>query len=374
MFAIKAENLSKVYKKQVEQRSTGLFSFGKKLEDFYALKDISFEIKKGETVGIIGGNGAGKSTLLKILSGITYPTSGRVTVYGRISSLLEVGTGFHPELTGRENIYLNGSLLGMSKAEIKAKFDEIVDFSGIESFIETPVKHYSSGMYVRLAFSVAAHLRTEIILLDEVLAVGDAQFQRKCYDVIKNLNVNGKTVLIVSHDMPAILRHATEGVLLKKGRCIKKGSISEVCNSYIDTELITSFQKQEGVMKKGTVAYENRSIIINVEYSFPNKPIFPNLGIVIYTNHFDPITGSNVAYEFDESNKRKITQEKEGVIEATINDIHLTNGRYILSLWMADGAKHSEHLEYCLNFQVGDSLNSIKGTGPLISNFEFNYK
>ncbi|MGL5881215.1 MAG: ABC transporter ATP-binding protein, partial [Xenococcaceae cyanobacterium] len=174
-------------------------------EEFWALKDVSFEIKQGEAVGIIGRNGAGKSTLLKILSRITEPTTGRISIKGRVASLLEVGTGFHPELTGRENIYLNGAILGMSKAEIKRKFDEIVDFAEIEKFLDTPVKRYSSGMYVRLAFAVAAHLEPEILVVDEVLAVGDAAFQKKCLGKMGDVATNeGRTVIFVTHQMAAI--------------------------------------------------------------------------------------------------------------------------------------------------------------------------
>ncbi|MCA9422956.1 MAG: ABC transporter ATP-binding protein, partial [Nitrospira sp.] len=184
----------------------------------WALRDVSFELKKGEVVGIIGINGAGKSTLLKILSKITVPTSGSVTIRGRISSLLEVGTGFHPELTGRENVYLNGTILGMRKKEIERKFDEIVDFSGVEKFIDTPVKRYSSGMKVRLAFAVAAHLEPEILVIDEVLAVGDARFQKKCLDKMKDVGQQGRTVLFVSHILPAVTRLCRRTILLNGGR------------------------------------------------------------------------------------------------------------------------------------------------------------
>jgi lipopolysaccharide transport system ATP-binding protein len=190
----------------------------------WALKDISLEIKRGEVVGIIGRNGAGKSTLLKILSRITEPTEGRAILDGRVGSLLEVGTGFHPELTGRENIYLNGTILGMHKAEIDRKFDEIVEFSEIEQFLDTPVKRYSSGMYVRLAFAVAAHLEPEILVVDEVLAVGDAAFQKKCLGKMEDVSKQGRTVLFVSHNMQAVQRLCTRCVLLKGGRLDMEGN------------------------------------------------------------------------------------------------------------------------------------------------------
>ncbi len=203
-------------------------------ELFWALHDISFSINKGDTVGIIGRNGAGKSTLLKILSRITAPTKGGFTLNGRVSSLLEVGTGFHPELTGTENIYLNGTILGMKRREVKAKFDEIVSFSGIEKFIETPVKRYSSGMYVRLAFAVAAHLEPEILIVDEVLAVGDAEFQKKCIGKMKEVSTNqGRTVLFVSHNMGAVAQLCNKGILLANGKLIEQSNINQVINAYL---------------------------------------------------------------------------------------------------------------------------------------------
>tara|TARA_B100000029_G_scaffold251543_1_gene248539 strand:+ start:1991 stop:3274 length:1284 start_codon:yes stop_codon:yes gene_type:complete len=199
----------------------------------WALNNISFDIKEGEVVGIIGPNGAGKSTLLKILSKITYPTQGTVQIKGRVSSLLEVGTGFHPELTGRENVYLNGTILGMTRKEVSNKFDEIIDFSGVETFIDTPVKRYSSGMQVRLAFAVAAHLEPEILLVDEVLAVGDAEFQKRCLGKMKDTANAGKTVIFVSHNMTSISRLCDRAILLEKGSLIKDGQSSEVISHYL---------------------------------------------------------------------------------------------------------------------------------------------
>ena len=204
----------------------------------WALKDVSFEVKRGEVLGIIGRNGAGKSTLLKILSRITEPTEGRVRIRGRVGSLLEVGTGFHPELTGRENIYLNGAILGMRKAEIERKFDEIVAFAEVEKFIATPVKHYSSGMYVRLAFAVAAHLEPEIMIVDEVLAVGDATFQKKCTDRMSALAASGKTVLFVSHNMELIPRLCTKVILLEHGQVRKQGQSEAIVGEYLAGQLI----------------------------------------------------------------------------------------------------------------------------------------
>lgn len=209
-------------------------SHSQMLEDFWALKDVSFEVKQGDRIGIIGRNGAGKSTLLKILSRITEPTTGCVKIKGRVASLLEVGTGFHPELTGRENIYLNGAILGMSRAEIKKKFDEIVDFAEIEKFLDTPVKRYSSGMYVRLAFAVAAHLEPEILVVDEVLAVGDAQFQKKCLGKMEDVSAReGRTVLFVSHNMSAISALCSKCVLIDKGTVLLNTDVASAIAKYM---------------------------------------------------------------------------------------------------------------------------------------------
>jgi lipopolysaccharide transport system ATP-binding protein len=205
-------------------------------EIFHALQDVSFEVGQGEIVGIIGRNGAGKSTLLKILSRITDPDQGSIEYFGRISSLLEVGTGFHMELSGRENVYLNGAILGMRKSEIDRKFDEIVDFAEMERFIDTPVKHYSSGMQLRLAFAVAAHLEPEILLIDEVLAVGDARFQKKCLSKMKDVGQHGRTVLFVSHNMPAVTRLCNRCLLLEGGRLVKDGPSHEVVSAYLHAD------------------------------------------------------------------------------------------------------------------------------------------
>ena len=206
---------------------------GDQVEEFWALKDVSLEIKRGEVVGIIGRNGAGKSTLLKVLSRITEPTKGRVVLRGRVASLLEVGTGFHPELTGRENIFLNGAILGMTQREIRKKFDEIVAFAGVERFLDTPVKRYSSGMYVRLAFAVAAHLEPEILIVDEVLAVGDAEFQKKCLGKMGEVARGGRTVVFVSHNMAAMKSLTKRGIVLDAGRVVSSGATEQVIQQYL---------------------------------------------------------------------------------------------------------------------------------------------
>ena len=220
---------------------------GDELEEFWALRDVSFEIERGEVVGVIGRNGAGKSTLLKVLSRITEPTEGRVEIRGRVASLLEVGTGFHPELTGRENIYLNGAILGMTHAEIRRKFDDIVAFAEVERFLDTPVKRYSSGMYVRLAFAVAAHLEPEILIVDEVLAVGDADFQKKCLGKMGEVAGEGRTVLFVSHNMASVQTLCRHGMMLSNGRLVEQGEMREVISAYIKEPARTA--RQAGPIK-----------------------------------------------------------------------------------------------------------------------------
>ncbi|HEY4784583.1 MAG TPA: ABC transporter ATP-binding protein [Bacteroidales bacterium] len=224
----------RIIKKTKQLFKEGQLISGNELEEFWAIKDLNFEIKQGDRVGIIGRNGAGKSTLLKVLSRITEPTSGKVRLKGRVASLLEVGTGFHPELTGRENIFLNGAILGMSRNEVKRKFDEIVDFAEIEQFLDTPVKRYSSGMYVRLAFAVAAHLEPEILLVDEVLAVGDANFQKKCLSKMEEVSSgDGRTVLFVSHNMTSIQALCNSAIFFRKGQTAGITSVKNAVNEYL---------------------------------------------------------------------------------------------------------------------------------------------
>ena len=261
-------------------------------EEFWALKDVSFEVKRGDRVGIIGRNGAGKSTLLKILSRITEPTEGRISINGRVASLLEVGTGFHPELTGRENVFLNGAILGMSRVEIARKFDEIVAFAEVEKFLDTPVKRYSSGMYVRLAFAVAAHLEPEILIVDEVLAVGDAQFQKKCLGKMEDVSQEGRTVIFVSHNLGSIKALCDVGIVLHHGQIVHSGSIVEAVNVYnnkkgesISKVFISDIQSDQPWIKKVEVFQtggdsENfqMHLPINIYCEFEHKQV---KGIVI---------------------------------------------------------------------------------------------
>jgi len=244
---LEVENVSKKFQIQHQQtpylslrdKLSTLFRPGTTKEEFWALRDVSFTVQRGESLGIIGRNGAGKSTLLKILSRITPPTEGRIRSRGRIASLLEVGTGFHQELTGRENIFMNGSILGMKRAEIKAKFDEIVDFSGTEKFLDTALKHYSSGMQLRLAFAVAAHLEPEILIVDEVLAVGDSEFQKKCMKKMEDVTGEGRTVLFVSHNLPSLKAICKTGMLLNKGQVVTLGGMDDVIDKYTSYQLAT---------------------------------------------------------------------------------------------------------------------------------------
>jgi lipopolysaccharide transport system ATP-binding protein len=321
----------------------------------WALKDVSFEVGHGEVLGIIGRNGAGKTTLLKILSRITEPTEGEVRLRGRVGSLLEVGTGFHPELTGRENIYLNGAILGMHKHEIERKFDEIVAFAEIERFLDTPVKHYSSGMYVRLAFAVAAHLEPEILLVDEVLAVGDAAFQKKCLGKMHDVAGQGRTVLFVSHNMAAVARLCERAILLEQGVLVRKDKTDDVIDEYLhsveDVEMSRSYQIDEERLAQhrassGIFIIERLellsigrkplqrlatgdSLIIRVSYHTARKLLRPAFMISI-ANHYGveiirlstmPISGYPIE-----------SIQGDGAIELTIERLPLTAGRYSLTL------------------------------------------
>lgn len=299
---IKVENLSKEYQigeakaSYITLRDSIVNTFRNPLKakknnnanKFWALKDINFEIEPGEVVGIIGRNGAGKSTLLKILSRITEPTTGEISLYGRVGSLLEVGTGFHPELTGRENVFLNGAILGMKRSEIAKKFDEIVDFAEIEKFIDTPVKFYSSGMYTRLAFAVAAHLEPEILIVDEVLAVGDGQFQKKCLGKMKDVSDTGKTVIFVSHNMTAIQSLCKKAIWLNKGEMKEFGKTTEVIDNYLgkgfSNQILQEWDDIETApgneyirITRAAVVPENNSNDITVNSAFKIEFQFLNL-------------------------------------------------------------------------------------------------
>lgn len=296
----------------------------KQHELFWALRDISFTINRGDTVGIIGRNGAGKSTLLKILSRITSPTKGGFTLNGRVSSLLEVGTGFHPELTGKENVYLNGTILGMKRSEVKAKFDEIVAFSGIEKFIDTPVKRYSSGMYVRLAFAVAAHLEPEILIVDEVLAVGDSEFQKKCLGKMKDVSINeGRTVLFVSHNMGTINQLCKTCILLKNGEIEMIGDSAKVTQVYnfrgsAEAYVSNSISSNPVFIKKiETFNSNNQStstfahsedINLRITIGINQFEHFQNIGLVLLTRHKERVFTVNKSLsDFYKTNSKEIT-------------------------------------------------------------------
>jgi lipopolysaccharide transport system ATP-binding protein len=280
---------------------------GDLVEEFWALKDVSFEVKRGEVLGIIGPNGAGKSTLLKILSRITEPTRGRVMIHGRVASLLEVGTGFHPELTGRENIYLNGAVLGMTRDEIRRKFDEIVAFAEVEKFLDTPVKRYSSGMYVRLAFAVAAHLEPEILIVDEVLAVGDAEFQKKCLGKMTEVAEGGRTVLFVSHNIPAIRHLCGRAILLVAGRKALDGASDKTIESYMQSLQSASLDKISNVIEKlpSDPTFRLRRVdIVQDGVSTTNVISGKSVEIVLEYDVFEEVNGLHVyflVYDIDGS-------------------------------------------------------------------------
>jgi lipopolysaccharide transport system ATP-binding protein len=275
---------------------------GDEVEEFWALKDVNFEVRQGEVLGIIGSNGAGKSTLLKVLSRITEPTRGRIKIRGRVASLLEVGTGFHPELTGRENIYLNGAILGMTRAEIRAKFDEIVAFAAVEKFLDTPVKHYSSGMYVRLAFAVAAHLEPEILIIDEVLAVGDASFQKKCLGKMGEVAKGGRSVLFVSHNLQAVTSLCTRALLVDHGRIVVSGEPTAVVGDYVKAVFTSGPHSRDQIWDDPTIAPGNDSIRLHrvrlvTDKNNPLKDIFLDTQICIEVEYWNLIQGTKMHLE-----------------------------------------------------------------------------
>lgn len=382
--AIKVENLSKLYQIGTKKRGSfresfsGLFNKNgkdKEASEFWALKDVSFEIKKGEAVGIIGRNGAGKSTLLKILSRITEPTHGRIEIDGRVSSLLEVGTGFHPELTGRENIFLNGTILGMRRREVKAKFDEIVDFSGVGKFIDTPVKHYSSGMYVRLAFAVAAHLEPEILIIDEVLAVGDAEFQKKCLGKMEDVSKNeGRTVIFVSHNMGAVGALCSKGITLNNGRVFFLGNISDAITHYFEKDKKIDKKKVGERIdlgnhpnKKYLINFGLQSVLIRIngketniltsgdtlefEFQYKLKEYMSNpvLGIVIRNPQQEPIIGINNMHT-----DQKLSNENfEGVICFKIDNFNVYgNGEYPVDLYFGDNGDNFDIINDAFSLEL----------------------
>jgi lipopolysaccharide transport system ATP-binding protein len=310
-------------------------------EEFWALKNLSFEVRKGQVLGIVGRNGAGKSTLLKILSRITEPTTGRVRMRGRVASLLEVGTGFHPELTGRENVYLNGAILGMSRAEISRKFDEIVAFSEVERFLDTAVKHYSSGMYVRLAFAIAAHLEPEILIVDEVLAVGDAQFQKKCLNKVSEVTRDdGRTVLFVSHNSAALQSICSDGIWLSQGQLAGQGPINECLAAYLrmgsrqasftppakEAPYITSVSVDPHRLAEGCLKVD-----VGFKSPFPLSP--PVVGVTISTKFGQPVSGGNGRMAGTSWNP---PPTKEGVVSAIIEHLPLHSDTYGLSVYLGD--------------------------------------
>jgi lipopolysaccharide transport system ATP-binding protein len=320
----------------------------------WALRDVSLDIQHGEIVGIIGRNGAGKSTLLKVLSRITRPTTGRAIVYGRVGSLLEVGTGFHPELTGRDNVFLNGAILGMRRAEISRKFDAIVQFAELERFIDTPVKRYSSGMYVRLAFSVAAHMEQEILVVDEVLAVGDVAFQKKCLGRMRDLSGSGRTVLFVSHNSSAVSNLCTRGVVLEEGSVKFDGTASEAVRLYssdlnrqtftssgnADKPSITRVQIDEKALAEGALRVE-------VDFSSPFSLRPPIVGIVLSTIYGAPLFGSNARMHPDGFSGEAAAN---GTMVLEIKDLPVHTGSYKLSVWLGDRSQDYDSRSDALTF------------------------
>jgi len=359
--AIKIENLSKKYVigakdnrflyERISNSFKSLFSRNRKQQEteFWALRDINLEIKQGDVVGIIGKNGAGKSTLLKIISRITQPTTGKVTIKGKVASILEVGTGMNRELTGRENIFINGAILGMKQAEIRRKFDEIVAFSGVEKFIDTPIKYYSSGMYVRLAFAIAAHLEPDILIIDEVLAVGDAEFQKKCLGKMDDISRSeGRTVLFVSHNMGAVRGLCKKAVLIANGRIESMGNVEEVISKYLSNPTGRFIIGQEGkdekviieevrlLNSKGETTQDfktGESLTVEIKY-FAKEVIKRPFFWIGVKSQYGSLFGANML--IDGNTPEKI--EGEGIIRCTFKELPLLPQTY--SVWV--GARASD--------------------------------
>ncbi len=343
---------------------------GDTVEEFWALRDVSFEVKRGEVLGIIGRNGAGKSTLLKILSRITEPSVGRVTIKGRVASLLEVGTGFHPELTGRENIFLNGAILGMTRAEIRRKFDEIVAFAEVERFLDTPVKRYSSGMYVRLAFAVAAHLEPEILVIDEVLAVGDIEFQRKCLGKMGEVSRRqGRTVLFVSHNMGAVVSLCGPAILLDAGRVVRAGDAERVVESYAASVLETGRSEFPACPDRPCISavsidiegLRDGNLSAAIEFSSPYFIPRPIGGIVISTPSGIPIWGSNGRFH---RNGALNASADRGVLTCHATALPLIPSSYLLSVWLSDWHQDFDVKRDILSFQFRPGHSAMRRPPP----------
>lgn len=337
----------------------------------WALKDINFEVKRGEVLGIIGKNGAGKSTLLKILSKITSPTTGSIKSKGRIASLLEVGTGFHPELTGKENIYLNGAILGMTKAEINAKYDEIVEFSGCERYIDTPVKRYSSGMTVRLAFAVAAFLEPDILIIDEVLAVGDAEFQKKAIGKMQDISKGeGRTVLFVSHNMVAVRNLCTRAIVLEQGKVVFEGTTEDSIDYYINNKndkiskefINLNLNKEVGIkeFKISSIIKTGSSFEFEIVI-YTNIKALVELAITFCTNESQPIYQ---IYSGHVGDSFKI-ESGENIIRVRVDSLPLIHGIYELNLWLGTSSLTYDFYKGIINIEVGEG--AIKPGGPISS-------
>ncbi len=405
--AIRVEGLGKKYRIGLTKSGDLRGSFGRfwnkfktnhqitkspnhQISDFWALKDVSFEILQGEAVGIIGRNGAGKSTLLKILSRITEPTTGRIELNGRVSSLLEVGTGFHPELTGRENIYLNGTILGMKRREVKSKFDEIVEFSGVEKFIDTPIKHYSSGMKVRLAFSVAAHLEPEILLIDEVLAVGDSVFQKKCLEKMNEVTKSGMTILFVSHNMQAVRNLCMKAILLESGSCLENDLSDRVINKYLATSNqagLNTINLEHLIRTKWSRGITFKSLAIDSYKLKPGEDI--NFSITLKDNgltYKDLLFGINLHDNLGNcvvhlsnifKNKIYINHRQSNIYEFRVRKLNLKPGKYSINLFLRANEDIHDWLDSVGIIEVEEGNvygfeNSRMITGLIQPDFDFN--